>query len=371
MDDGWQELVSPRSASFAVNTHGQRLVFDPRRGPTPFLEPSRRAGASTGAAGAATPSGSAIPGSDYATFNRDILGQESVERVVVGYDIGLTATSFVHRYFARDVVRAANDWTVKEWLARDGRLYGMILVSTALPQEAAAEIRRLGANERMVAVALGCNGLSRPFGEAAYHPVFEAAAELALPIVIQVGSDNAADLPTPPVASGLPTTYAEFRAHAPQTLWAHASSLITEGVFNRFPKLKVLLVGGGAAWVAPWLWKMDYWYKMTQAAYPWVDRLPSEYLVDHIRLSTHMLEKPPEAKRLAQALGVIDDIDHSLLYTSGYPDEAWETAGQIGERLPLEWHERVFHTNATEFFRWPAGTPRQPTRLSPNALGGH
>jgi uncharacterized protein len=353
MDPAWEDLVSPRSASFAVNLHGQRPVHDPFLGPTPFLEPSLRTAEGPGAAGAGTPLGSSIPGSDYRAFEHDVLGQDGIDHVVLGYDVGLPSTAFVHRYFARDVVRAANDWTVEEWLRRDERLYAMLLVSTAVPQEAAAEIRRVGVNERMVAVALGCNGLSCPFGEPAYLPIFEAADELGLPIVIQVGSDNAADQPAPPLANGFPSTYSELRAHAPHTHWSHASSLITEGVFNRFPKLKVLLMGGGAAWIAPWLWKMNYWYKMTQAAYPWIDRLPSEYLVDHIRVSTHSLEKPPQPERLAQALRVIADIDHVLLYASGYPDASWESAAEIAQRLPAEWHGRVFHTNAMEFFRWP------------------
>ena len=124
-------------------------------------------------------------------------------------------------------------------------------------------------------------------------------------------------------------------------------------MFNRFPTLQVLLMGGGAAWLAPWLWKMNYWYKMTQAAYPWIDRLPSEYLVDHIRVSTHSLEQPPQPERLARALAVLEDVDRVLVYTSGYPDEDWETPPQLERRLPAEWHERVFRTNAEAFFRWP------------------
>jgi hypothetical protein len=106
---------------------------------------------------------------------------------------------------------------------------------------------------------------------------------------------------------------------------------------------------------------MDYWYKMTQASLPWVDRLPSEYLADHVLVSTHSLENPDQPERLARALEVVDGIDRALMYTSGYPDRDWETADQIAERLPAEWHDRVFQRNALEFFRWPdrhaAGSP--------------
>jgi predicted TIM-barrel fold metal-dependent hydrolase len=219
----------------------------------------------------------------------------------------------------------------------------------------------------MVAVALGCNGLSRSFGEPAYHAIYEAADELGLPIVIQVGSDIAADQATPPVANGVPSTYGEFRAHGPQSHWSHACSLITEGVFTRFPKLKVLLVGGGATWVVPWAWRMDYCYKTVAAAYPWIERLPSEYVVDNIRVSTLSLEKPAQPERLAEALGAMDGIERTLVYTGGYPSEDWETPEQVAGRLPPEWHDRVFRANAEELFRWPArveGLTHQP-------VGGH
>jgi predicted TIM-barrel fold metal-dependent hydrolase len=50
---------------------------------------------------------------------------------------------------------------------------------------------------------------------------------------------------------------------------------------------------------------------------------------------------------------VIPGIERVLLYTSGYPDDEWEAAEDVAQRLPADWHERVFRTNAEEFFRWP------------------
>jgi uncharacterized protein len=356
MDDGWRSVLIPVGRPIVLGLRGSRLIFDPLRGPTALMEPQ---------------SGLAVPGSDYEAFERDILGQASLERIVLGYDYGLQGTSFVQRYLARDIAQAANDWTVEEWLPRDDRLHAMMLVATSIPDAAAAEIRRIGVNERIVAVALGCNGLARPFGEPAYHPIYEAAEELGLPIVIQVGSEIHGDQALPAVAGGNPSTYAEYRVHAGHAIANHFSSLIAEGVFTRFPKLKVLLVGGGVVAYPSLLWALDYWYKMTAPAFPWIERLPSEYFVDHVRVSTLSLENPPEPERLAQALRTFEGIERTLLYTSGYPDDEWETAEQIAERLPEEWHERVFRTNADEFFRWPEQVARSNEELvARDAVGG-
>jgi uncharacterized protein len=357
MDEGWRSVLIPVGSEAVLSLRGSRLIIDPHRGQTAIMERQ---------------SGMDVPGSDYGAFEHDVLGMDSIERVVLGYDLGLQGTSFAQRYLARDIAQAANDWTIEEWLSRDERLHAMMLVATSIPEAAAAEIWRVGANDRIVAVALGCNGLGRPFGDPAYHPIYEAAADLGLPIVIQVGSEISGDQPLPAVAGGNPSTYAEFRVHAGHANWNHVASLITEGVFTRFPELKVLLVGGGAAAIPSQLWALDYWYKMTGPAFPWIERLPSEYFVDHVRVSTLSLEKPQQPERLAQALGAVEGIERVLLYTSGYPDEEWETAEQIAERLPAEWHERVFRTNADEFFRWPGRfASSHEAAATRGAAGGH
>ena len=125
----------------------------------------------------------------------------------------------VRRGAARDaappaVPRTAGDTrgerlAVENWLERDERLFGHILVSSSLPEEAAAEIRRIGGHPQMVAVALGTNGLGRAFGHPAYHAIYEAAAELDLPLVIQFGSDSASELAAVPTQMGLAATYGE------------------------------------------------------------------------------------------------------------------------------------------------------------------
>src|SRR5260221_945399 len=141
---------------------------------------------------------------DFETLKVQVLDGGDLDRVVLGYDDGLLGTAYPSRYAAAAMVRAANDWTVEQWLSRDPRLFGLVLVSTEQPEVAAAEIRRVGANERMVGVALGANTLGRLFGDPIYSPIHQAAAEIGLPLVIQMGADAATDLAVRPVAGGFP-----------------------------------------------------------------------------------------------------------------------------------------------------------------------
>jgi predicted TIM-barrel fold metal-dependent hydrolase len=285
-------------------------------------------------------------------FRRNYLDVAPVDRVVLAYDEGLLSTGITNYNVARSVVQAANDWTIDKWLRQDDRLFGLVLIPTGVPEDAAAEIRRVGQNDRMVGVSLGTNPFARPFGHPIYHPIYRAAAELDLPLVIQVGSDALIEQLAPAVAGGAPATFTELDTHSAQPLVTHVASLISEGVFELFPRLKVLLVGGGAGWIPGCLWLSDYWQKIIRTETPLLRRPFSEYFVEHVFVATADLETPRRPERLAQLLSTVPGIERVLLYTSGYPKPGYADPPSIAARLPESWHEAVFRTNALDFFRW-------------------
>jgi uncharacterized protein len=348
MPPGWGELIT-RSGDVMgpMNIKADWLHDHPFGGRAPGTEPA------TGP-----------PGSDVGLLARQTIDERSVERVVLGYHDGLLSSGYPAPFTAREAVRAANDWTVDQWLDRDKRLYAHLMVVSSQPEEAAAEIRRLGANEQFVAVALGANGLGRPYGHPVYHPIYAAAAEYGLPLVLQAGSDGMADVPGSPTAIGLAMTYAESRILSAQSLMPHLISMIMGGVFDLYPTLKVLVVGGGVAWVPSLLWRLDFNVKFTRRLEaPWMKMTSTEYFAGHVRLGTYSLEAPEKPERLAQLLKVIPSIESMLVYTSGYPNDDGEPPEAIAARLPEEWHQRVFRDNALDFFRWP-GQARDQTVLA-------
>jgi uncharacterized protein len=299
---------------------------------------------------------------------RERLNALGFRRVVLGYQDANLVTAFPNHYPVRTMVNAANEWMATERLAQDPRLFGLIMVSTALPDEAAAQIRNWGRNERFVGVSMGTNALNRPFGDPLYHPIYRAAVEEGLPIIIQVGSDGASSGNSPPVAGGLPSTFAEVNALGAQSHMTHAASLITQGVFDLFPDLKVLLVGGGTLWVASYLWRLDYSYKMYASEMPWMRSLPSGYFREHFRISTFQLEKVADRERMARALRALPGIESMLVYTSGFPSPDAEEPEDVAARLPQEWLAKVLAENAESFFRWPGSKVESTAGLKSEAL---
>src|SRR4029079_6928519 len=63
--------------------------------------------------------------------------------------------------------RALNDWLVKEWLDKDKRLRGSIVIPTQSVEKSVAEIERCAADKRFVQVLMLVMG-DMPLGKRAY-----------------------------------------------------------------------------------------------------------------------------------------------------------------------------------------------------------
>ena len=62
-------------------------------------------------------------------------------------------------------------------------------------------------------------------------------------------------------------------------------SLVAEGVFAKFPGLKVVLSKSGFTWLPPFLWRANKTWRGVRAEMPWVKRPPAEIIREHVRLT--------------------------------------------------------------------------------------
>jgi len=236
---------------------------------------------------------------------------------------------------------------VHEWLPLDGRLKGSLVIAPQDPPGAAAEIRRLGGHPDLVQVLVS-SGAQRPYGDPFYHPIWDAAAEVGLPIAAHLGGQGG--LNVSPTGCGPPTFFWETHALLCETGMGHVASLIAHGVFERWPTLRFALIECGVAWLPGILWRLDADYKALRKETPWLKRLPSEYARDHIRLSTQPLEEPPRVEHLWSILEAIDG-ERTLIFASDYPH--WDFDDPTRLHIPPAWRERVMAENARELYGLP------------------
>jgi uncharacterized protein len=343
LPEGWREYL------------GRPGVIRGGRGMAAAL-PKPDAAPSTGLwlADAGSPGGR-LPGSDLATLQAQLLDPHRICRAVLGFDGVMNAPTFPNAGYAHDIVRAANDWSVGEWLSgQDDRLYGLGLVPNHLPELAAAEIRRIGQHPRIVGLLMAGNGLSKFFGHPLYHPIYDAAADMGLPIVIHVGGDSPPNTLSHATAGGLPSTFAEHYAMRSQSISSHLLSIMVQGVLERHRSLKIMIVGAGLTWIPGLLWRSDSDFRQSAPREaPWMKRPPSEQFIDQVKVTTYSNRTAPSPEALRRYLSPFEGIENVITFASGYPRWDTDVAERVVASFPLEWRHRVMSSNALDFYRWP------------------
>lgn len=291
-------------------------------------------------------------GADHAETAGDHLDPNGVERAVLCHDLALPLPAVPDSRLAHILTQACNDWTLDNWLGVDQRLYATVLVPTQIPEKGAAEIRRHADNPRIVAALIGGNGLGKPFGHEIYTPLYAAAAETGLPIIIVSGGEATTDVLSHPTAGGSPATFSDYYVLGFQSLMTHLVSLIGQGVFEEFRDLKVLFVGGGVGWIVPEIWRFETDFAAFRRDAPWLTQTPRKYLENNVRLSTWPLDRADSPERIARLLQAEPGLDDVICYCSGYPNWDSDTVEDVRKWLPAEWMPKVLRRNSEELFRW-------------------
>jgi predicted TIM-barrel fold metal-dependent hydrolase len=261
---------------------------------------------------------------------------------------------------AANLASAVNQWTIERWLEHDERYLGSVVVAPQDPHAAAREIRRSGAHPRMVQVQISSTRAGR-LGHRMHHPIYEAAAEMSLPVSWHLGAEISG-VNGSLTAGAPPTSYVEAQTSYPQTAQAELISMICEGVFEKFPELKFVVTEGGVAWLPHVMWRLDRTWRVARDELPWVKRPPSEYIRDHVRLTTQPLEEPTNRKAIVTLLSTIDAED-LLLFATDYPHYDFDNPTTTLSAFSEEARRKMFSENALSFYPRLADIVQRPVAL--------
>jgi predicted TIM-barrel fold metal-dependent hydrolase len=273
----------------------------------------------------------------------DVLGDGKASVAILNCYCGLEALR--NPDLAAALATAINDWQLAEWLERDDRLRASIVVGPHDPHQAAAEIERLAGNGGFVQVLLPVRS-QIPYGNRCYAPIFEKAEERGLVVGIRFGGTPG----TPPTQSGWPTYYLEEYVGMAQVCQSQVISLISEGVFDRWPRLRVALIGCGFTWIPSLMWRLDKDWKGLRREIPWVRYPPSTYIRDHMRATLQPVDPPEEPALLFEVVEQIASPEF-LMFATDYPHRHPSDAAAFLSRLTDEARAAVLGGNATRFYR--------------------
>jgi predicted TIM-barrel fold metal-dependent hydrolase len=218
------------------------------------------------------------------------------------------------------LARAINDWLATEWLDREPRLRASIVLPIQDPELAVAEIERRVEDKRFVQ-AMAPAGTEAPLGRRFYWPIYAALEKHALPLCIHAGST----FRHATTSNGWPSYYLEDYVTMSHAFQAQLLSLVSEGVFTKFPGLTVVLAESGFTWLPQFMWRQIKTWRAARAEIPWVDRAPPEMIRDHVRITLQPTDVPPDAAVIGQIIDMIG-TDSFLLFSTDYPH--WQFDGE-------------------------------------------
>ncbi|MDB5400991.1 MAG: hypothetical protein JWQ55_3009 [Rhodopila sp.] len=240
--------------------------------------------------------------------------------------------------------RALNNWIKAEWLDRDPRLRASIVVPPHSAELAVEEIERIAPDHRFVQVQLLAMA-ELPLGRRQNWPIYKAAEAHGLPIGIHAGSS----FRHPPSALGWPSYYLEDYVSQAQGFQAALNSLVSEGVFVKFPDLKVVLIESGVTWLPASLWRLDKTWRGVRAEVPWLEQQPTETVRKHVRLTMQPFDAPPTEKQLQTLLEQLGS-DRMLLFSSDYPHWHFDGDDALPSGLSAELIQKICVDNPLETY---------------------
>ncbi|MFC7397199.1 amidohydrolase family protein [Chelatococcus sp. GCM10030263] len=252
------------------------------------------------------------PGSDLAFMQEHHLNPHNVECGVLQV-LSPSGTKLRHPGFGAAMCSAVNDWQVEAWTSRERRLKGSIVLPQEDARASVQEIDRLGKMEDFCQIFLSPRG-DEPLGRPRYWPIYEAAEALDLAVAFHVGGENGFAV----TGSGHPSFFFEQRESHVPAAEAVITSLILEGVVERFPKLRIITVeAGGIGWVPALGWRLDHAWKRMGAEVPHVKQPPSDYLKRSFWFTSQPVDEPEDPDHLRH---VFDWIGWGkILFATDYP----------------------------------------------------
>lgn len=237
--------------------------------------------------------------------------------------------------------RENNEFLV-ERVARHPQRFGAFAhVALQDPAAAANELERTVVEHGFKGAMINGHTLGRYYEGAEFDVFWERAQGLGVPIYLH---PNAFSQP-PALLEGMPVLQGAAWGWGVETA-GHALRLLFGGVFDRFPRLNLLLGHMGEA--LPFQrWRIDSRF----AAYPSgikLARKPSEYIGSNILITTSGVCSAPAL------LGAIGELGaEAVLFSVDYPYESTAEACTFIEEAPLTDRTRslVCHGNARRLFR--------------------
>ncbi|HXJ39323.1 MAG TPA: amidohydrolase family protein, partial [Bryobacteraceae bacterium] len=216
------------------------------------------------------------------------------------------------------LILAYNRWFSERILTADLRVKSMLALPFGNPEACLRMIREFAGKPGVVGF-LVTSQRNANLWEPEYLPVYRELEERGLPLGFHAGPDYA--------MGKLMNRFISVHSISFVTCnMVHMTNWIMNGLSEKFPRLKVLWIESGLAWLPFMMQRLDHEFLMRQSEAPSLKRLPSEYMREMFYTS-----QPMERTNLKLLEATFEAInaETQLLYASDWPHWDFDTPGVI------------------------------------------
>jgi len=227
------------------------------------------------------------------------------------------------------------------------RFSGLAAIAPQNPAAAAAELERAVTRLGLKGAIINSHTRGEYLDDEKFWDIFAAAEALDVPIYIHPQSPPPAMI-EPFLEAGLDGAIYGFAVET----GLHLLRLIVSGVFDSFPKLKVVIGHLGEA-IPYWLFRIDFFHRgivqtKRYANFKDLKLKPSDYMRRNVYVTTSGMAWEPPILYACSVLGA-----DRVLYAMDYPYQYVIEEVAVTDNLPITDAEKriLYQTNAEQVFR--------------------
>lgn len=280
---------------------------------------------------------------------RDELDKISVDIGILFPDHLLKLAVHPRADYASAIARAYNAWMVDRWCTREKGILGCIIACSQDPLDAAREIEKYAKEPTVVGIYLPTAGVNPLWGHRMYDPIFQAAQDADLPVLLH--SVTVVHPVFPCQVHEFQTVLGQHTVSHTFNMMANMVSMVETGVPVRFPRLRVAFTEAGVSWVPFMMHRLDKEYMELRREVPFLEHRPSHYLKKWY-YATQPFAEPEDPQDIVDMVRLYQG-ENITMFASDWPHHDFDHP-RLVYCLPWKTEEvrrKIMGENALEFFK--------------------
>jgi len=277
------------------------------------------------------------------------MDEDGLAAEIIYASVGMGLTMHRDPIYKDACMKAYNRWLQGMCGEAPERVYGLAQTAV-LSVDQAIDDFQLAKDMGLVGMMMPGDPIHEEYDHPDYDALWECATDLDMPICFHILTSRAGSLHIKPRGHQLNSFLGIIRA-----IQDVVGMMTLGGVFERHPKLKLVVAESDVGWLPHYMYRMDHAAKINTEGgiIKGLSKLPSEYIRSNV---WNTFQDDVTAYHSFELMDF-----HHLLWASDFPhtDSTWPRSRQLiaeqASHLTEEQHQAIFRDNTAKLFNLPAG----------------